>query len=183
VAVYFAILLAKPQFTTLCLNNNKSNLDFATALQKVGGFIKYVLGGLYLGIRLARSSKNAFLVVYVIVGTWYLIAVSYSMLQQSQRFGPIFAASSLFLLSLLLSGLLGYQVIGSAENTLESRETSRLDDLIQGVLAVLPKKVSVGETHNIEIEFDLTSPIASRDRYEAELGLLASSLTATGKNC
>ena len=127
------------------------------------------LGGLYLGVSLARSPQKVFFVFYALVAVWYLVAVFNSILQQGQRFGPIFGSSALLLLSLLLSGLLGYQVIRGAECVEDARNMPRLNGLIQEVLGILPRKVNVGETHNIEMEFYLKAPIESQERYEAEL--------------
>ncbi|MGA7470197.1 MAG: hypothetical protein WBW25_05145 [Halobacteriota archaeon] len=167
-ALYFALLLAKPQFTILHLGKKQDNVNLDRSLQKFGGPLKYVLGGLYLGVSLARSPQKVFFVFYALVAVWYLVAVFNSILQQGQRFGPIFGSSALLLLSLLLSGLLGYQVIRGAECVEDARNMPRLNGLIQEVLGILPRKVNVGETHNIEMEFYLKAPIESQERYEAE---------------
>ena len=60
-------------------------------------------------------------------------------------------------------------MIRGAECVEDARNMPRLNGLIQEVLGILPRKVNVGETHNIEMEFYLKAPIESQERYEAEL--------------
>jgi hypothetical protein len=158
-AAYFSHLVRMPQFVTLYIRR-PSGADEKGQQKEI----------LTLSRRLWRffsgpySTKwlRGFEVIYSVITVWYVLASAWTALTGGlQAFSIINLMSALFLLSLLACFLLAYRVLKGSENIAEVPAELPLDNRIQEIAGVLPRRVHVGESHDILIEFSLSQKLRS----------------------